>query len=108
MLFLLACLQPVESTSEPSTAQLECEQSCAIQVQACAQERDCAAQCTTLTGQLESGMCLSLAEELWQCHQVQTWTCVDDVAQQENATACASQEEAYLLCFVPEDTGSTN
>ena len=108
MLFLFACLQPVQSTSEPSQAQVECVQSCELQALSCAEERECNTQCTTLVEQLNTGSCLSFAEDLWRCQQEQTWTCIDGTAQQDSSEACSAQEESYLLCFVPEDTGSSN
>ena len=108
MFFLfLSCLQPVQNTVEPSAAEEACTESCLLQAQACAQERECSAQCSNLVQQLTVGNCLDLAQQLWECQLQVEWSCVQEQAQ-PLSEQCQTQEEAYLGCFVPEDTGSIN
>ena len=108
MLLFFSCLQPVQHQVEPSVAEVACTQSCAIQNDVCTQERDCSSQCTTLVQQLSLGDCLAIAEELWSCQQEVSWICSQGLPEQEDPTLCQEEEERYLTCFIPEDTGSNN
>ena len=105
--FFFSCLQPVQNQVEPSAAEEACVESCLIQAQACGQDRDCSSQCGNIVQQLTTGGCLDLAQEMWSCHQQIAWTCVQEQAE-STSDQCQEQEDAYLGCFAPEDTGSVN
>ena len=106
ILILFSCLQGVQTDPVVNRTQELCAAICASQEEACQYEQNCGSRCTSLVSQLTTKDCTSEAEILWECQAEGSWNCVDGNAKFVGE-GCLSQEEKYLECIVPGDTGAS-
>ena len=106
MILLFACLRPsVEEVSPKSSTQLACEQSCQRQQEACPEweSTNCIEGCQSST-QFMRSECVDLAESVWQCYNVQEWTCEETPVLQDTS-ACEAEQTSLDACMTIRDSG---
>lgn len=105
ILLLFSCLQAVQTTATPNQLDEACADLCSLQESVCGSEQGCETSCTSIRTQIEASGCDSLALDLWQCQKEGEWICPEGRAEFSD-DSCSDQEESFLECISPQDTGS--